>query len=225
MICECWTADIWKFIHVIARTSSIIENEEKAAFCTLLLSINQIISCDAVRREIIFFMENESTNIVHHLSSNEQLLSWTWHLRKHIYTIYNKSTPSYEQILEEFNPDRLKKDVWGPMIWKGIHIIPLRAKTQHGFCSIDVSIALKAFFTCVALLIPCPYCRKHAWEYYSMNSIDEWLDTPIHAFEWTVYFHNNANEVAQLKRPTMTPQDALLLYDNTIQNPKWKKYT
>ena len=75
MICECWTADIWKFIHVIARTSSIIENEEKAAFCTLLLSINQIISCDTVRGEIIFFMENESTNIVHYLSSNEKLLS------------------------------------------------------------------------------------------------------------------------------------------------------
>ena len=28
-ICECWNDDIWKLIHVIARISSIKENEEK----------------------------------------------------------------------------------------------------------------------------------------------------------------------------------------------------
>jgi hypothetical protein len=213
-ICECWNDDVWKLIHVIARISSIKENEEKAAFCTLLLSINQIISCPTIQKEIIFFIEHEDTNIVHYLSSNDQLFLWTLYLRNHVYKLYNKPPLTLEQLSIKYDPVTLKKDVWGPILWKCIHSIPLKARTEYNFCPIDVSIALKAFITCIALLVPCPYCRKHAWEYYSTHSIDEWLDTPKHAFEWTVLFHNNVNEIAQIRKNPITLEQAYLLYKN-----------
>jgi len=211
--CECWTDDIWKAIHIISRISSIKENEEKAAFCTLILSINEIISCPTVQKEVLFFMEQEETNIVHYLSSNEQLFSWSLLLRNHIYTLYNKIPPTLEQLSIQFDTSTLKKDAWGPSIWKCIHTVPLQARTEYNFCPLSVSLALKAFITCIALLLPCPYCRKHAWEYYSTHSIDEWLDTRKHAFEWTIYFHNNVNEIAQIRKPPITIHQAIMIYN------------
>jgi len=212
-LCECWNDDIWTAIHIIARISSIKENEEKAAFCTLLLSINQIISCPMVQKEVIFFMEHEQTNIMNYLSSNDQLFSWTLLLRSHIYRLFNKLPPTIEQLSVQFDPSTLKKDSWGPILWKCIHTVPLRARTEYNFCPIDVSIALKAFITCIALLIPCPYCRKHAWEYYSTHSIDEWVDTPKHAFEWTIYFHNNTSQIAEQRKQPITIHQVIMLYN------------
>lgn len=223
-LCECWTDDIWRLVHVFARTSSLKDNEEKAAFCTLLLSINQIISCPIVEKEIVFFMEQADNNIMNYLSSNDRLFSWTYYLRQHINKLFYKTLPSFEEFSLQYNPTSLTKDNWGPMIWKGFHLIMLAAKEENGFCSIDVSLSLKAFITCLAILLPCPFCRKHAWEYYSSHSIDDWLDTSLHAFEWSVLFHNNVNQITNqtgMKR-IYTPQEALVLYDPHRTNLRWK---
>lgn len=223
-LCECWTEDIWRLIHVFARTSSLNDNEEKAAFCTLLLSLNQIISCPIVEKEIVFFMEQSDNNIMNYLSSNDRLFSWTYYLRQHVNKLFSKTLPSLEEFSVQYSPTTLTKDNWGPIVWKGFHFIMLAAKEENGFCSIDVSLALKAFITCLAILLPCPLCRKHAWEYYTSHSIDDWLDTSLHAFEWSVLFHNNVNEITNQTgtKRTYTPQEALVLYDPHRSNLRWK---
>ena len=83
-MCNCWTDDIWKAIHIIAKISSITNKEEKQAFVTLLLCINNIISCSLVNRTIIDYMFTNDTDINLSLNSNEQLFKWTILFRQHI---------------------------------------------------------------------------------------------------------------------------------------------
>jgi hypothetical protein len=167
-----------------------------------------------VKKEVNFFMENSDNNILQYLSSNERLVLWTYYLRQHINKLFSKPIPKLEDLI--IDTKQINKVVWGNIVWIGLHNVVLKAQTVGSYCPIEVSQALKAFITCIAILIPCPYCRKHAWEYYSEHSIDEWLDTPLHAFEWTVIFHNEVtsrtNIEHKMDRPTYTLEKALQLY-------------
>ena len=217
MTCDCWSEDIWKFIYVLARISSFRENEEKAAFCTLILAINSIISCNRIRQEINSYMEQDKNNILAYMDSNENLLMWVINFHNHYNLMFkNNIIISLDNILLEFDPNKLTKDKWGPYVWKGIHFVLLQGRTEHSFCPLDVSIAMKAFITCTGIVLPCKKCRHHAWGYFSEHSIDEWLDTPLHAFQWSVHFHNfvtdHTNKSYQLHRPIFTPEEAILLY-------------
>jgi hypothetical protein len=215
--CDCWTEDVWRPIHTLARISSIKENEEKAAFCTLILTLNRIISCPIVEKEVMFFMDNPDNDMMKYVSSNDRLFQWTVILRAHINKALDKDTsPTLSELTTYYDPKKLTKDIWGPQIWKLIHSSVLRVPLLDGFCTTKISLSIKAFITCIAILLPCPYCRKHAWEYYASHSIDDYLGTNIHAFEWTVLFHTEVtrrlnNEHGTYKK-LYTPIDALSLY-------------
>ncbi len=216
--CDCWTEDVWRPVHTLARISSIKENEEKAAFCTFILSLNRLISCPTIEKEVLFFMDNTDNDIMKYVSSNDRLFQWTVILRTHINKALNKEkSPSLSELTSYYDPKTLTKDVWGPQLWKLIHTTVLRAPLDaDGFCKTQTSMALKAFITCSAILLPCPYCRKHAWEYYASHSIDEYLGTNIHAFEWTVLFHTDVtrrlNEQHGANKKLYTPIEAISLY-------------
>jgi hypothetical protein len=174
-------------------------------------------------------MFTNDTNINLSLNSNEQLFKWTILFRQHINKIIyqnnniNKKdsnyidTPSLQDISKQYIDKLLTKNVWGGCLWKLIHIIPLLAKVEEdGFCNDNTKKNVKAFITCIAILIPCSKCRKHAWQYYQTHSIDDFLDTNLHAFEWTVIFHNNVTERLNQDEgnihPTYTPFQALSVY-------------
>jgi hypothetical protein len=194
-VCECWTEDVWRPVHTMARISSIKENEEKAAFCTLILCLNRMISCPTVEKEVIFFMENTDNDMMKYVSSNDRLFLWTVLLRQHICKAIGKETsPSLADLTTYYDPKLLTKDVWGPQLWKLIHTSVLRVPLEDGYCTTQISIAIKSFITCIAILVPCPYCRKHAWEYYTTHSINEYLTTNLHAFQWTVNFHSDVSK-------------------------------
>jgi hypothetical protein len=104
-----------------------------------------------------------------------------------------------------------------------LHTIALCAKTApvpNGKPELPRStrVAFKAFVTSVLLLLPCPKCKKHAWEYCKSVSpnIDEYLDTNLLAFQWTVEFHNTVNRRLNAteghRKPVYSPNDALKLY-------------
>jgi len=92
----------------------------------------------------------------------------------------------------------------------------LRAKMENNFCTPTITLALKAFVTCFAILLPCPKCRSHAWEYYSTHEIDPFLSNNLVAFEWSVLFHNavtdRTNQEHGLRRKMYKPSEALVLY-------------
>lgn len=215
--CDCWTEEVWRPIHTMARVSSVKENEEKAAFCTLILCVNRIISCPTIEREVLAFMENPDNDMMKYVTSNERLFSWTVFLRAHINKALNKeTTPTLTELTEYYNPKTLTKDIWGPQHWKFMHNTMLRVPLQDGYMSPRMSIACKSFLTCMAILLPCTHCRKHAWEYFSSHAINAYLDTNLHAFEWTVNFHNEVsqrlNEQHGTRKLLYKPYDALHLY-------------
>lgn len=216
---EIWTEDIWRPIHTIARISSIKEKEEKAAFCTFILTINRMIADPVVEKEINFFMDHPDNDMMKYVSSNERLFQWTVILRAHVNKALKKEkTPTLSELNVYYDPKTLTKDVWGPQIWKLIHSTVLKVPLVDSFCTTQMSMTIKAFITCIAILIPCPYCRKHAWEYYSAHSINEYLTTNLYAFEWTVLFHNEVskrlNEQHGTSKKIYTPEEALPLYVN-----------
>jgi hypothetical protein len=144
------------------------------------------------------------------------LFSWTQQLREQVCKIMNKKAPTLSELTTYYNPKMLSKDVWGPILWKLLHTTMLRCKMENLFCPPYIQKALKAFITCFAILIPCKACRAHAWEYYSTHEIDSFLNTNLHAFEWTVLFHNavtiRTNTEHGYNRKTFNPVDALALY-------------
>ena len=99
MPCDCWTEEIWRLIHLLALICPLKETEEKAAFCTLIVSINKIISCTAVKNEVTFFMDQSDNNILQYLSSNERLVSWTFYLRQHINKLFSNPIPKLEELI------------------------------------------------------------------------------------------------------------------------------
>jgi hypothetical protein len=219
-MCECWTEDIWRAIHILAISSQIIENEEKAAFCTFIVSINRLISCPKVESQVCFFMSKNENDITTYMSSNQRLLLWTQRLRQHLNeTLFKKRSPTMDELVSFYNVKTLTKDVWGPSIWKMIHHTLLCAKLTNGTLDSKTQDAIKAFLVCTAILIPCPKCRSHAWEYYSSQPIDPSLQTNITAFNWSVIFHNDVtnriNTETGTKRPTFTPEQAIHLYEKS----------
>ena len=216
-LCECWTEDVWRPIHTMARISSIKENEEKAAFCTMILSLNRMISCPTVEKEVVYFMENSDNDMMKYVSSNDRLFLWTVLLRQHINKTMGKDkSPSLSELSTYYDPKLLTKDVWGPQLWKLIHTSVLRVPLEDGYCTTKISIAIKAFITCIAILIPCAYCRKHAWEYYTTHPINEYLTTNLHAFQWTVQFHSEVskrlNDQHGTNKQLYNVRDVLSLY-------------
>ena len=216
--CECWTDDVWKAIHIITLTSSLKENEEKAAVCTLLISLNKIISCPTIEREVFSFMEQSDNDLMKYMSSNKLLFSWSHRLREHVCSVLEKKCPSLSDLTAYFNPAMLTKDVWGPVLWRLMHTVLLRAKLIDGFVPVPIQQAVKAFVTCFAISLPCPKCRSHAWEYYSTHDIDSYLLTNLYMFEWSVLFHNavtiRTNEEHGYKRKIYKPIEALQFYVN-----------
>lgn len=215
--CDCWTDDIWRAIHILARISSIKEKEEKAAFCTLILSLNRLISCPTIEKEVVFFMDNQDNDMMKYVSSNDRLFQWTVILRAHINKKLGKDkSPTLAELTSYYNPQTLTKDIWGPTLWKFIHNSVLRAPLEDNFCTPKISISMKAFITCISILLPCPQCRKHSWEYYTSHSIDEYLSTNLHAFEWTVLFHNEVtkrlNEQHGLNKKLYKAEEAIKFY-------------
>lgn len=224
-VCNCWTNNIWEYLHTVARVSSIQSIQEKGAFLCLIVSLNQIISCPYIENVVNEFIKADHEKIdssiprfSEYSSSNERLFKWTYYLRQAINNALNLETPSFEDVNNYFNKTTITKDVWGPLGWEMLHVVPLRAKMTNGVLPLSKQKAIKAFFTCVALLLPCAVCKKHAWGYFSTHSIDEYLDTNFHIFQWTVDFHNVVNKRLNQENGTAKKdysyEEALKLYVN-----------
>jgi hypothetical protein len=222
-VCNCWTDDIWKYIHTIARVSSIQSIQEKGAFLCLIISINHLISCPYVSTIINDFIQADHEKIdssiprfSEYSSSNERLFKWTYYLHQAVDKALGIKTDSFETFNSYYEPSSINKTVWGPLGWRMLHIIPLRTKMTNGKLALTDQKTIKAFFTCVALLLPCVACKKHCWQYLSTHSIDEYLNSNFHVFQWTVDFHNTVNRRLNQENGTAKQdysyEDALKLY-------------
>ena len=56
----------------------------------------------------------------------------------------------------------MKKSVWGPCIWKTLHILTIKLKDEY----VDVQIKeLKEIIIHICNNLPCPLCSSHANNY------------------------------------------------------------
>jgi len=163
-------------------------------------------------------MEQPDNDLMKYVSSNKLLFSWTHRLREHLCYVLKKKCPSLSDLTSYFHPSMLTKDVWGPSIWRLLHTTLLRSKIVQGNCPPQIKIAVKAFITCLAIMLPCPKCRSHAWEYYSNHDIEPYLSNNLHMFEWSVLFHNEVtirtNDEHGFKRKIYSPIEALPFFVN-----------
>lgn len=219
--CDCWIEDVWRFVHTSAQISQLTTIREKEAYVCTIGALNRIISCEPVRMAVDAFMKEFP--FADHCSSNNSVFFWTVLLRQTVHKLLGKPELTLAELNEQYNPKRLTKDVWGPITWKALHIVTLCAKptpVPGGAAELTRSLraTVKAFVTCVTLLLPCGKCRKHAWEYCSTHSIDDYLANNLHAFQWVVEFHNSVNkrlnETEGYSKPLFTPMQALVHFVN-----------
>jgi hypothetical protein len=88
--------------------------------------------------------------------------------------------------------------VWGPYAWVTLHYIALgypenpAAKDKQTY---------KTFYQNLCHTIPCDHCCKHYTQYFKEHSIDPYLDSAEHLFQWTWELHNAVNR--RLGKPEM----------------------
>lgn len=88
----------------------------------------------------------------------------------------------------------VRKNVWGPMMWKFFHIMG-RLLKRIVFSEERGRLTGEIFsFTSILIgTIPCPSCRNHAKEYYMKNGIGNGRDNSRAYEEWAFTFHNTVN--------------------------------
>lgn len=227
-MCDCWTEDVWHYLHSVARVTTMQAIKEKGAFLCVIASINQILSCPEIRDVISTFLETKP--YTEYAMSNERLFYWTFLLREEYSRAVGIQSPSLEFLNEYYAPAKLTKDVWGPYHWRMLHQTLLRVKTVQGVIPHELKKYAKAFVTCLGLLLPCPSCKSHAWEYFTTHSIDDWMTTNFHLFQWSVMFHNEVNQRLNdgtgTQKKVYTLDEAARLYldipENADLSGKWK---
>jgi hypothetical protein len=202
--------------------------KEKGAFLCVIASLNEILSCPTIKDAVTTFLETKP--YTEYAMSNERLFYWTFLLREEYSRVAGCTAPSLEFLNDYYSPQKLTKDVWGPYHWRMLHQTLLRVPQENGSTPPHLRRYAKAFVTCLGLLLPCPSCKTHAWEYFTTHSIDEWLDTNFHMFQWSVEFHNEVNQRLNAEVGTQKKvynlEEAVRLYIDVPQgtglSSKWK---
>lgn len=84
----------------------------------------------------------------------------------------------------------MKKSIWGPIIWRFLHLITLRIKDDYFIAERTQIIKL---ITQICQNLPCPNCSLHATQYLRAHKIQ--LCKTKHDLQTIVFnLHNEANK-------------------------------
>ena len=97
--------------------------------------------------------------------------------------------------------------VWGPALWKSIHIIALAYPDDP---SQEDAMRYKNFFHAFEHVIPCQVCRAHYAENLRSYPIEPHLKSKHDLFSWTVEVHNLVNE--QTRKEKISVAEAYAIY-------------
>lgn len=101
--------------------------------------------------------------------------------------------------------------VWGPPFWETIHNVALAYPENP---SSQDKINYKQFYLNLDKVLPCTICVKYMRDIVASYDISDYLDSPMHLFEWTVLIHNAVNK--HLKKPILTLDVALAHHGRKI---------
>ncbi len=85
----------------------------------------------------------------------------------------------------------MNKTIWGPFIWKFLHLISLRIKDEY-FESEKSNII--HYISCICDNLPCPHCSSHAIGFLNKYKI-KFIKTKEDLIKILFLMHNDVNKV------------------------------
>jgi len=140
------------------------------------------------------------------------LHEWSWMLHEYINHKRRKEGEDVKGMsLNEFKKNycetKLSKDQWGRPLWFCIHTFALNLSNK---ITNEERIKYKAFMSSMQFVLPCPICKQHIKENLLALKFDDYTDTNMRLFEWTVLLHNKVN--TDNNKSVFSLRDALELY-------------
>lgn len=108
----------------------------------------------------------------------------------------------------------VSSDVWGPALWRAIHLIALGYPSRP---TLEQQQSYLQFFTLIGSVIPCSRCRRHYMEHLATEPVSGYLKSQEDLFAWTVLIHNLVN--VELGKPLVSVPDALQMHLNDQLHP------
>ena len=104
----------------------------------------------------------------------------------------------------------IKPAIWGPELWKYLHIISLNYPENPTYMDIN---NYNEFYKYLAFTIPCDNCKHHYKKYITNNPPN--LTSKNDLVVWTIEFHNSVNK--RIGKPTYTIDEAMDLIQASLK--------
>lgn len=199
---------LWPAIHIIGSTFDSTSNKE--AFKCFFYSLTNLLPNENARLYMYQFIKEYP--IDNYLQTNTRAFYWTFLLHEYINVqLKKKISFTFEDAKKLYNSDNIDKTTWGNAFWPVIHILAKYIViNSNGTISREVKYIFIDFINCLQKLLPCEKCRTHMYQHLKKYPPQNYINTRINIFYWTVLFHNQVN--LTLNKPTISLEQAVKLY-------------
>lgn len=199
---------LWPGIHILGSTFDSTSN--KTAFKCFFYCLANLLPTPEARQNVYQFIKEYP--IDNYLSTNSRAFYWTYLLHEFlIVQLGQRTSISFEDVKQMYDPDSIDKQIWGNALWTIIHIIakyiPVNSK---GEIPEEAKLIFIDFINCLQKLLPCEKCRYHMAENMKTYPVEKYLNNRIDLFTWTVLFHNSVN--VNTNKNKLTLKEAWKLY-------------
>lgn len=101
----------------------------------------------------------------------------------------------------------MNPEVWGPPLWKEMH---LKTFQYPNFPTLEEKSRAIAYFNHITHILPCEKCKIHYETELYINPVEFNVGSRDEISRWLVNLHNNVN--ARLGKPYFSYNKALKLY-------------
>lgn len=105
----------------------------------------------------------------------------------------------------------MNTSVWGPTMWKTLHLITFSYPEKPSFVQRK---QFYDFFNNLRYIIPCVYCRKNYIEHLNEIPIEPYLDNNQLLIKWLIDIHNLVNK--KLNKPMKSYSEVFSIYKNMM---------
>lgn len=112
----------------------------------------------------------------------------------------------------------MKKSLWGPAIWKTLHVLTIKLKDEYFESQKKIIID---FILGVCQNLPCPYCSQHACDFLKRHKIN-YIKSKEQLIKLIFMLHNDANK--RLKKPLFDEEQLYQTYEKFNYEYTMKMY-
>jgi len=176
---------------MLCRTFKTIEGDDIECFKYFIMAMFYLIptqNYDYTRFAVMYLHSNNIDSVKLLGKNNSELVNWSIDFRNFMNRRFNTPTVHKTDIQQQFALSKLTKGVWGPVLWKTIHLFSVVADLTNNY------IKFKVFITCLQFVIPCVQCRKN----FKTHMINPPLDDSIKkkdVFQWGIDIHNKTTKL------------------------------